>query len=326
MAELVETEEQAPPKIKREVRPFHEEVFALIERNVKTFVKLIHGMVRFHLLFALAAFIELWVVSALFSFDPHSMFLPFTIALFFFTLFAYLTLNVYQKGKKNDRLFEILDTFILECQEFIPFDWEELEYHTQLSFGLRKFAEQLDNHEIKIFYFLKIKINFLLQFFEKEFFKMKELLLQSVVQEHIEMVKIDPQNVEVHASLANAYVLLSILYSPKPEKFKQVIVFAIEEFEIVKEYAPNDPWVYAQLAYGWKELKMAEKEIESYETIVGLRPGDLDSLFYLGTLYFSSGYNAKGLQIYEDLRKLDERKAMELIGYYGKSYGSERPE
>ena len=97
-----------------------------------------------------------------------------------------------------------------------------------------------------------------------------------------------------------------------------MIVFAIEEFEIVKEYAPNDPWVYAQLAYGWKELNMIEKEIEAYETIVSLRPGDLDSLFYLGTLYFSCSKNAKGLQIYENLRKLDERKAMELIGYYGK--------
>lgn len=313
MVELVETAEEAFPKIKKEVSPY-----------VRNFVKLIQGMVTFHLLFGLSLFVELWVASALFSFDPHSMFLPFSLALFFFTLFAYLTLNIYQKGKKNDRFFELLDSFILECQEFIPFDWEELEYHAQLSFGLKKFAEQLDNHEVKSLQFLKIKFDFLLPFFEKDFFKMKELLLQAMVQEHIEMVKIDPQNVEVHAALANAYVLLSLLYTSLPEKFKQVIVLAIEEFEIVKEYAPNDPWVYAQLAYGWKELKMTDKEIEAYETIVDLRPGDLDSLFYLGTLYFSSGYNAKGLQIYEDLRKLDERKAMELIGYYGRSYSTER--
>jgi tetratricopeptide (TPR) repeat protein len=321
MVELVEQE----VNLKKDQRPFHEEVFPLIDRNIKKFTKIIQAICHFHLLFALSLFAEFSLVSALFSLDPHSVFLPFSLALFFFTIFAYLTLNIYNKGKKSYKFLELLDGFILECQEFIPYDWEELEYHTSMSFGLRKFAEQLSNQDNQKFHFLKINMSFLFSFFKKELFTMKELLLQAVVQEHIEMVKIDPQNVEVHASLANAYVLLSMLYTPFPKEFKQVIAFAIEEFEIVKEYAPNDPWVYTQLAFGWKELNMVEKEIESYETIVSLRPGDLDSLFYLGTLYFSSSRNAKGLQIYENLRRLDERKAMELIGYYGKSISERNP-
>lgn len=308
MTELLEKEMQQ----QREMTPFHEELFPLLDRNFKSFLHFMQSLCRFHLGFGAALALEAALTVTLFSIDSHSLFLPLALSLFFFTLFAYVILNVYLQGKKGHKFLELLDTFILECQEFIPYDWEELEYHTSMSLALRKFAEKLSLPEKQQIYFLKLPL------FSKDFFKMRELLLQTVVEEHIEMVKLDPQNVEVHASLANGYVLLALLYSEMPEKFKQVIAFAIEEFEIVKEYAPNDPWVYAQLAYGWKEIGLPEKEIESYETIVSLRPGDLDSLFYLGSLYFSCNHNAKGLQIYENLRKLDERKAMELIGYYGK--------
>ena len=43
---------------------------------------------------------------------------------------------------------------------------------------------------------------------------MKELLLQAVVQEHIEMVKIDPQNVEVHAPWQTPMSPLDPLHLP----------------------------------------------------------------------------------------------------------------
>ena len=92
---------------------------------------------------------------------------------------------------------------------------------------------------------------------------------------------------------------------------------AIEEFKILNDYAPEDPWIHAQLAYSYHDLQMPQEEIREYETVLRLKPDDMDTLFRLGVLYFQQGMNAKGLQAYEELKRFHYKKAEALIGYYG---------
>ena len=167
---------------------------------------------------------------------------------------------------------------------------------------------------------------------------MKELLLQRSVEEHTRLVRLEPTNLEVHVGLANAYVMLSGLYvDPRiiegldedrwippnkftetfNQKFRNSAERAIEEFKIISDYAPHDPWVHAQLAFSYHDLKMPEEEIREYEIILELCPEDKDALFKLGKLYFEQGRNAKGLQIYETLKKFNYIKAESLIQFYG---------
>lgn len=169
---------------------------------------------------------------------------------------------------------------------------------------------------------------------------MRELLLQTCVKEYIKLVKCEPTTLETHAALANAYVMLSGLYiDPRkmegydeerwipPDKyseqfeakFRTTAQKAIEEFKILCEYAPDDPWIHSQLAYSYHDLKMPLEEIQEYEMIQRLCPDDLDNLFTLGTLYFQQGMNAQGLRIYEELRRSHYKHSENLIKHYGSS-------
>jgi tetratricopeptide (TPR) repeat protein len=106
------------------------------------------------------------------------------------------------------------------------------------------------------------------------------------------------------------------------EKFRFTAERAIEEFKILSEYAPDDPWVHIQLAYSYHDLQMPLEEIKEYETIKRLQPDDLDNLFKLGILYFQQGWNAKGLRVYEELKKAHYAKAEALIKFYGSYNGA----
>jgi tetratricopeptide (TPR) repeat protein len=167
---------------------------------------------------------------------------------------------------------------------------------------------------------------------------MKELLLTTAVEEHLKVVKCEPTNLEAHAALANAYVTLSSLYADPQKfhdydeeryipierfsaqmqaKFRATAERAIEEFQILHDYAPEDPWVHIQLAYSYHDLQMPQEEIREYEIVLSLRPHDQDTLFKLGMLYFQQGMNAKGLRVYETLKRSHYKKADSLIKFYG---------
>jgi tetratricopeptide (TPR) repeat protein len=167
---------------------------------------------------------------------------------------------------------------------------------------------------------------------------MREILLHGAVDEYIKLVKAQPTNLEAHAALANAYVMLSGIYiDPRniegydddrwipSEKygakfqaaFRSVAERAIEEFKILSDYAPDDPWVHTQLAYSFHDLQMPKEEIEQYEMIQRLLPDDQDNLHKLGVLYFQQGHNAKGLKVYEDLKRRHYPKTDNLIKHYG---------
>src|SRR5262249_13631206 len=157
------------------------------------------------------------------------------------------------------------------------------------------------------------------------------------VEEHLKLVKCEPTNLEIHAGLANAYVMLSSLYADPRKysdydeekyipaerlsqqmqaKFRATAERAIEEFKILNDYAPHDPWVHMQLAYSYHDLQMPHEEIREYEKVLSLHPEDKDILFKLGILYFQQGMNAKGLRIYEQLKEHHYQKAENLIKFY----------
>ena len=142
----------------------------------------------------------------------------------------------------------------------------------------------------------------------------------------------------MHAALANAYVMLSSLYTDprkseshdeerwvSPDRsslqmqkqFRTTAERAIEEFKILSDYAPDDPWVHLQLAYSYRDLQMPEEEIREYEVVLKLRPDDKETLFKLGMLYFQQGKNANGLRVYELLKRTNYDKAESLIKFYG---------
>ena len=150
------------------------------------------------------------------------------------------------------------------------------------------------------------------------------------MEKHIEIVKKYPTDLEIHASLAHAYLALSRLYQDYLDrfgvdseghavlktKFSQAVQSAIEEFTIIDHYAPNDPWVHAQLASSYHALAEFEKELAEYERILELCPNDKEIMHRLGILYFKLGKSAKGLAIYEDLKRAGHSKAQELINFY----------
>ena len=149
---------------------------------------------------------------------------------------------------------------------------------------------------------------------------MKEILLLVSITEHIQLIKETPTDLEAHASLANAYVALSKIYQGDSkemhEKFQAASEKAIQEFKILDHYSPNDPWVQAQLATCYHDLKMFREEILYYENILKLCPEDKQIMFRLGVLYFQQGLNAKGLRTYEELKNMGFSRADELIDYY----------
>jgi tetratricopeptide (TPR) repeat protein len=227
----------------------------------------------------------------------------------------------------------------MKYQEGVP------EYHLTLANALSKFSSYMNEMEYAYYrppewleVFTPAMEKFSCWSFWKDVFSMRECLLTRSIEEHIRLVKCEPTNLEVHAALANAYVLLSNLYSDParsdycdeerwypPErfseeiewKFRQTAERAIEEFQILNDYAPDDPWVHAQLAYSYHDLNMPEQEIKEYETILRLRSGDKETLFKLGMLYFQQGHNAKGLKVYEELKRSHYKKAESLIKFYG---------
>jgi tetratricopeptide (TPR) repeat protein len=149
-------------------------------------------------------------------------------------------------------------------------------------------------------------------------FKMKSMLLESAVQEHLQQVRITPTDLEVHASLASSYIALSKIYKPHfEEKHRTLARLAVEEFSILSHYAPNDPWVHEQLAFGYQALNMPQEEMREMELLLRLKSNDKDILYRLGNLYFKQGMNAKGLQVYEELKRTHLKKAEDLIGSYG---------
>jgi len=328
-----------------EKRIFHEQISRTWTQTLTRFNRFLRTYFFFNLFFLSLLFAELLSFLAFFALFQLSSFLAFLLSFFFLTLFSYCVLRLYLQAKKPDKLHDLCQEYLQECKKNIGYQDKIPEHNIALANALQKFAAHLHEQEYGYFSppFLFKSLSTTLEKFScvcfwRDLHHFKELLLRQAVEQHLHVVKAEPTNLEVHAALANAYVMLSSLYadprkyhgfdenkwihaerfSTKTQQlFRQTAQRAIEEFKILNAYAPDDPWVHMQLAYSYHDLQMPEEEMKEYETVLKILPEDKETLFKLGMLYFEEGKNAKGLQIYETLKRTHYKKAEHLIKFYG---------
>lgn len=324
---------------------YKERIGVLINPFISRFQKILKSYTLFNLFFILLISAEVIYFFVHLTFLVQTFVMAIHLALIFATVFCYFTLRMYAQTRKAEKLMSLNTDYFNACRQASLNHDNEAEHHIMIALACCKLASELHAHEYRI-YSCPAWCVFLSSSFEKlncwwfweDVHFMKELLLQTSVNEHIKLVRLQPTDLEAHAGLANAYVMLSGLFvDPKTidgldddrwiphnkydesfqQKFRMIAERAIEEFKILSDYAPQDPWVHAQLAYSYRDLQMPKEEIREYEIILHLCPDDKETLFKLGKLYFQQGLNAKGLQIYEALKKSHHKKAETLIAFYG---------
>ena len=317
----------------------------LISPALNRFHRILKSYAAFNFFFYSLISAEIIYLLFHLTFLIQNFVLAIHLALIFATIFSFFTLRLYFQTKKTERCFALKSDFAASVESYIHYREKNPEHYLIIATICCKLAAHLHGREYQIYRFPSL-LSFLSSSIEKfscwchwrDIHFMKELLLQRSVEEHTRLVRLEPTNLEVHVGLANAYVMLSGLYvDPRiiegldedrwippnkftetfNQKFRNSAERAIEEFKIISDYAPHDPWVHAQLAFSYHDLKMPEEEIREYEIILELCPEDKDALFKLGKLYFEQGRNAKGLQIYETLKKFNYIKAESLIQFYG---------
>ncbi len=303
----------------------------------------IRRYVIFTLAFLVLGAVELAVCLTSFALLVRSSLLAVSLAVMFLTFFSYFILRLYFQSRKEEQFHEILEGAEAQSKELIGYQEGDAEHHLFLANSLVRCASALKDKEYT-YYHPPEMLEVLGPMAEQlscwwhweDLHKMQELFLQRAIDEQIKLVKCEPTDLEVHAGLANTYVLLSSLYAPpRPgadderwipperssaamkERFRATAQRAIEEFKILNHYAPNDPWIHAQLAYSYHDMHMPEEEIRCYETILRLKPGDVETQLKLGMLYFQQGQNAKGLQVYEGLKRSHHKQAETLLAFYG---------
>lgn len=318
-----------------------EQLHTLIQPIMPRFERFLRLHTLFHLVFWSLLGLELLFIFLFFTFLAQSLLMAFALSTLFLTLFSYLMLRLYFQAVKPEQLQNLKEQFVQMYKTLSHYQEEVPEHHLSLAHACCKLSDELAGSEYR-FCRLPDWLKLLAPLMEKgswwwqwqDVHQMRELLLFKAVEENVKLVWCEPVNPEAHAALANAYVLLSTLYSAPfkeghekwllsdaytrslDEKFRRTANKAIEEFQILCEYAPNDPWIHLQLAYSYHDLDMPIEEIHEYETILRLQPDDQETRFKLGSLYFQQGMNAKGLHIYEELRLTDVKRADALIRYY----------
>ena len=346
---MTTTRADAESLSKLDKKTYPEQINKIIETITPQFYQIVRSYVTFNMLFLAAAVTEFVLLLFFFTFLVHSSILAFTLAIIFLTLFSYFILRVYFLTRKPEQFLDLRNRYMATCQNLINYREGIPDHHVTLANACYLFAAALQGKESYL-YTPPHRFASFTPWLEKfsswwhwhDFHRMKELLLQSSVNENIQLVKCEPTNLEAHYALANAYVMLSGLYvDPRKiegyedderwmptkqfmevmqQKFRATAERAIEEFKILNDYAPNDPWVHAQLAYSYRDLQMPLEEIKEYETILKLIPNDKETLYKLGVLYFQQGMNAHGLRVYEELKETHYKKAESLISHYGNAY------
>lgn len=305
----------------RDTAYFEQNLPVFYRTFLKNFKKTSRGFLNFNVLFIAIFCIELTLFTVFFPFLTQSTILAYSLSALFLTCFCYFILLFYLQAQKPDQFAREMAQFVASCKGTLP---AREDNHLAVAEALSKLSAYLHDFEWN-FYKIPASLEFLTPWvsrfsaysYRKDVFAMKEILLSGAVFEHIEQVKATPTDLEVHASLAGTYVALSKLHREHPDKAQRYSKLAIEEFKILSHYAGSDPWIHEQMALGYRELNIPEEEIKEIEVLLKLRPHDKEILFQLGSLYFRQGCNAKGLQVYEDLKRTHFKKAEELIALYG---------
>ncbi len=307
--------------------------------------QILRSYALFNIAFLSLGFVEFILLIVFFTFLTQSAILAFSLAFVFLTFFSYFILRLYFHAQKPEQLQEIRDKYIRAAKGILQYKEGVSEHNIALASTCSKLSDALVGREYTYFT-PPAQFVFLKPYLERlscwchwhDVHQMRELLLISAIEENIKLVKGEPTSLDTHAALANSYIMLSVLYADprksegihdeqwvpndafSPElakKFRITAERAIEEFKIINDFAPDDLWVHAQLAYSYHDLQMPLEEIREYELLLKIHSDDVDTLLRLGILYFQQGMNSKGLCVYEDLKSLDTRKADELIKFYG---------
>ncbi len=299
----------------------------------------------FNIAFAVAAVVESVVFLVFFSFLANSSLLAFALSAIFLTCFGYFIFRVYYKTMKPEKMIEIKNYFVNSCKTLANYQEGIVEHHMSVANACCRLSESLAGKE-SAYFSPPAWLNSMAAQLEimscwwhwQDIYHMRKLLLTSAIEEHIKLVHCEPTSLEIHAALANAYVLLSALHAEQikrmenkakgwfnkdeyaqhlAKQFRSNAQKAIEELKIISDYAPHDPWVHLQLAYSYHDLNMPLEEINQYEIILNINPDDKETKFKLGALYFKQGMNGKGLRVYEELKTCYYKKADALIKLYG---------
>jgi tetratricopeptide (TPR) repeat protein len=307
---------------------------------LRGFRSILQSYALLHLSFTTLLLIEALLTVFCLFFLEGAAFFAILFASFFLTLFSYILITHYFQGKKPEQFLLLKKEFFQECQKHLPYSFEIEETHFTIANSALQCTALISDAKTYIlsippFTFLEgalVKVGFLLHW--KDLVYMQEILLERSIQEHVELIKLSPTDLSVHTSLANTYIALAKayqkpndtmlanspfidnLYKKVKNKSQEATNKAIEELKILDDLAPNDPWIHAQLASCYHLLKMSEEELREYEILLLLRPKDKDILYRLGLLYFEMGKNAKGLNLYAQLKQLDASSANLLISHY----------
>jgi tetratricopeptide (TPR) repeat protein len=284
--------------------------------------------------------LEILISSYLILFFSRSSIIAIILGAIVLTIFSYVVLLFYLQAKKPAQINELQQSFISACRHAVSVPEGLAEHHLSVANALMKLSYYL--YGIEYGYFTSaLNIDFLKSLCERisgylhqeDVFKMQESLLFRSIDEHVTQIKNTPTDLELHVSLAHGYVSLAKLYldgqkksltgaffkknkTVLEKKFEIASKRAIDEFIILKEFAPNDPWIHAQLAQCYHSMEMYEDEANEHEAMLELSPNDGEIKFRLARIYFTLGRNAEGLQVYEGLKKEGYKKADELLCCY----------
>jgi len=296
---------------------FEEEVSVSFKKSVRFFF-------WFHLTFIFLLTLEVAFFFLFFPFLQQSYWIAFALAVIFLTGFTYYVLSIYNQSSKSADFQKIRSRFLEKNLESIG--EEDPLLHSRAAGNAIRVSEALKGAEYVL---LKpprwmsfcdgILESLSVWAFSRDVFTIRSEFLHLAIYQYIEQIVTDPMDLESHQEIANAYVMLYSLLTETGhvEEGRRYCRRAVEEFKILCQYAPNDPWVHTQLAYGYHDLQMPKEEIREYEILLKLCPYDRQVLYDLGVLYFEQGMNAQGLKIYDDLKRVNTQKAEALIQHYG---------
>lgn len=297
--------------------------------------KIIRSFFIFNISFFSLFLVEAILFTLLFLIYTSTVFLAFLLASMFLTSFTYLVLLFYFQSKKSEQLITLKERFIKLCKKALSIPIGSAEHHLTIALASLKLTDSIAKNEDdllkipKIFFKFSKKLELFL--IKEAIFKFKESLLLAAILEHLNQLKITPTDLEVHTSLTNIYTSLSTLYKDGKDKMffsksqKEILKqkylsctkIALEEFKILNDYAPNDPWIHLQLAKSYSILGLKIEELKEYEIVYKLSPKDNNVLFKLGSLYFETKSNAKALRVYEELKMRNFKDADKLLDLYG---------
>jgi hypothetical protein len=260
--------------------------------TLQRFRKISSTFVTFNLIAAIVFSIELIAFVACLPFLKTSGIFAFTLGGLSLSCFSYFVLLFYFQSRKPQQLLDLKERFLASCRKISQNHLPLAEATLKLSNYLQDFERNFYNLPSPL-QWLKTPISHFSGFCHwRDVFHFKQLLLSAVIEEHLHQIRKTPTDFETHASLANTYIALAKLYRESDrdlsrlepnweKKSRAVSSLALEEFKILNEYAPNDPWVHEQLALGYQGLGMAMEEIAEVEFLSQLLPHDRDVSFLL---------------------------------------------